>query len=36
MRVEYFIQDMIDMINMVDREVLLNSCNLDKYSKIDI
>ncbi len=30
MRIEYFIQDMIDMVNMVDREVLLNSCDLDK------
>jgi len=30
MRVEYFLQDMIEMVEMVDREVLVNSCNLDK------
>lgn len=30
MRVEYFIQDMIDMVSMVSREVIVKSCDLDK------
>jgi len=30
MRVEFFLQDMIDMVNEVDRKLLVGSCNLDK------
>jgi hypothetical protein len=29
MRVSYFLQEMIDMIKEVDREVLAEACNLD-------
>lgn len=30
MRVEYFLQDMIEMVNDALREVYVKSCNLDK------
>lgn len=36
MRVEFFLQDMIDMVNEVDRKLLVCSCNLDKLDRKDI
>lgn len=36
MRVEFFLQDMIDMVNEVDRNLLVGSCNLDKLDRKDI
>lgn len=36
MRVEFFLQDMIDMVNEVDRKLIITSCNLDKLDRKDI